>query len=262
MLSISQFSKASQIPTKTLRYYHQINLLKPAKIDPENQYRYYEIAQLQEAVLIHYLKRYDASLTEIQQILVAPHKLLPLLENKQQELTNKINRYQKFQTQLATEIRALTKGGNFLPYQEKIEIVEIPPCHLLSIRKTINLKNFDQMFQALAALIEEEKVVPLSAPIAIYHSDKYTPENYDLELAIVVPAISSNRQQPAYRAAKLDFVGNYQELPAVYSALSQWLADHELQLIDAPFEFYESDPSQTEPDENQVIVYFPFEKIV
>ncbi len=43
MLSIGEFSKISHLTMKTLRYYDEIGLLKPAFIDPKNGYRYYDI---------------------------------------------------------------------------------------------------------------------------------------------------------------------------------------------------------------------------
>ena len=56
MLSIGEFSKISHLTMKTLRYYDEIGLLKPAFIDAKNGYRYYEIFQLEIALLITRLK--------------------------------------------------------------------------------------------------------------------------------------------------------------------------------------------------------------
>ena len=56
MLSIGEFSKISHLTMNTLRYYDEIGLLKPAFIDPKNGYRYYDIFQLEIALLITRLK--------------------------------------------------------------------------------------------------------------------------------------------------------------------------------------------------------------
>ena len=42
MYSIGEFSKIGSVSTKTLRYYDEIGLLRPAYVDEENRYRYYE----------------------------------------------------------------------------------------------------------------------------------------------------------------------------------------------------------------------------
>jgi len=46
MLRIGEFSKISRDSVKTLRYYDEIGLLKPAQIDRFTGYRYYTLSQL------------------------------------------------------------------------------------------------------------------------------------------------------------------------------------------------------------------------
>lgn len=41
MFKIREFSQLGQVSVKTLRYYDQLGLLKPAQIDPCTGYRYY-----------------------------------------------------------------------------------------------------------------------------------------------------------------------------------------------------------------------------
>ncbi|MGX2944359.1 MerR family transcriptional regulator [Enterococcus alishanensis] len=258
MLTINQFSKAAQIPAKTLHYYDEIGLLKPAKIDAVNNYRYYSVQQLADVITIHYLKKYDSSLAEIQQVLKDESFLPTLLNQKQHEMIGKAKHYQKLQEEIATDITALAEGGDFMLYKDQIKLVNSPTQHLFSVRETINIKNFGQLMEKLFSEMKIAEIQPMGAPMAIYHSDEYTPENYDLELAVPIQEVNkSTRELPAYQAAKLAFKGNYQEMPAVYASLSQWIAENNYHLIDSPFEYYETDPSEAAPDENEVIVYFP-----
>ena len=53
MLSIGEFSKICKVSTKTLRYYDEIGLINPSKINQENGYRYYSIEQLETMLLIN-----------------------------------------------------------------------------------------------------------------------------------------------------------------------------------------------------------------
>ena len=46
MLRIGDFSKLSRVSIRMLRYYDEIGLLRPVKIDPESGYRYYNENQL------------------------------------------------------------------------------------------------------------------------------------------------------------------------------------------------------------------------
>lgn len=77
MFKISEFSRLSQLPMKTLRYYDQINLLKPAYTDPLNGYRYYTTEQLFRLNRILAFK--DLGLT-LEQILQALDEQIPSSE--------------------------------------------------------------------------------------------------------------------------------------------------------------------------------------
>lgn len=48
MLKIGDFAKLAQVSTKTVRYYDQRGLLKPAWIDRYSGYRYYTAAHKQQ----------------------------------------------------------------------------------------------------------------------------------------------------------------------------------------------------------------------
>lgn len=65
MYKIGDFSKISEVSIKTLRYYDDINLLKPSYQDFFTGYRYYEETQLNEITLIKNLKELGLTLTEI-----------------------------------------------------------------------------------------------------------------------------------------------------------------------------------------------------
>lgn len=71
MLSIGEFSKICKVSTKTLRYYDEIGLIKPSKINQGNGYRYYSIEQLETMLFINRLKQYRFSLGEIKAIITS-----------------------------------------------------------------------------------------------------------------------------------------------------------------------------------------------
>ncbi len=57
MLRIGEFSKLTGIPIRTLRYYDEIDLFKPADIDLFTDYRYYKEEQVEDLNLINELKK-------------------------------------------------------------------------------------------------------------------------------------------------------------------------------------------------------------
>lgn len=67
LLRIGEFSKLSNVPIRTLRYYDEIDLFKPAEIDLFTDYRYYKEEQLEDLELINRLKSVGFTLEEIKQ---------------------------------------------------------------------------------------------------------------------------------------------------------------------------------------------------
>ena len=58
-MPIGRFSNACRLSIKALRHYDDVDLLKPAFIDPNNGYRYYSVEQGRDAVLIAMLRSLD-----------------------------------------------------------------------------------------------------------------------------------------------------------------------------------------------------------
>jgi len=65
---IGEFAELSGVSTKTLRFYDEIGLLRPASVDPRTRYRLYLPQQLEELASILALKDVRASLTEVRNL--------------------------------------------------------------------------------------------------------------------------------------------------------------------------------------------------
>ena len=62
---IGEFSKLTDIPIRTLRYYDSIDLFKPSEVDLFTSYRYYKEEQVKDLELINELKEVGFTLEEI-----------------------------------------------------------------------------------------------------------------------------------------------------------------------------------------------------
>jgi len=69
MLKIGEFSRLAQVSVKTLRYYDQRGLLRPAWIDRFTGYRYYQVGQLARLHRILALRDLELSLDQIGHLL-------------------------------------------------------------------------------------------------------------------------------------------------------------------------------------------------
>ena len=65
MFKIGEFSKLTQVSTRMLRYYDEMGLLKPAKIDSLTGYRMYSAEQISTLNRIIYLRDSGFNVAEI-----------------------------------------------------------------------------------------------------------------------------------------------------------------------------------------------------
>lgn len=72
MMTIKGFAALCQCTAQTLRYYDQVGLLKPARVDEWSGYRYYDETQAVDFVKIKNLQAADFTIGEIKALLTQP----------------------------------------------------------------------------------------------------------------------------------------------------------------------------------------------
>lgn len=72
MLTIGAFAKACRLSPKALRLYDELELLRPARVDPDTGYRYYAVEQLEQARLVAWLRRLGMPLARIRTVCALP----------------------------------------------------------------------------------------------------------------------------------------------------------------------------------------------
>ena len=92
-LSIGEFSRAAGLTIKALRYYHEIGLLIPERIEVDSGYRFYTEHQVDTARAIVVFKQLGFTIQQMKEIL-AEHTdeatLVEILEQRKQEIAHKI----------------------------------------------------------------------------------------------------------------------------------------------------------------------------
>jgi DNA-binding transcriptional MerR regulator/effector-binding domain-containing protein len=71
-VTIGDFSRASHLSVKTLRHYHEVGLLEPSEVDPDNGYRYYSEDQIPLAQVIRRLRGLQMPVADVKSVLAAP----------------------------------------------------------------------------------------------------------------------------------------------------------------------------------------------
>ncbi|MEV0149977.1 MULTISPECIES: MerR family transcriptional regulator [unclassified Nonomuraea] len=72
LLTIGAFARAAQLSPKALRLYDELGLLRPAAVDGDSGYRFYDLEQLERARLIAWLRRLGMPLARIRRVCDLP----------------------------------------------------------------------------------------------------------------------------------------------------------------------------------------------
>ena len=89
LYKIGDFAKKINVSVRTLRYYDEINIFKPAQIDLFTGYRYYDDSQIKEFALLKLLQEAGFSLDEIKKYKDNFNDNIML--EKKQEIVKEIN---------------------------------------------------------------------------------------------------------------------------------------------------------------------------
>jgi DNA-binding transcriptional MerR regulator/effector-binding domain-containing protein len=205
MLRIGDFSKLAQVPVATLRYYDQLGLLKPARVDQFTEYRYYDVEQLPRLNRILALKDLGFSLDQIERLLddnISVKELRAMLLLRQADAEREVAEVQARLTRVASRLREIEEEGK--PSSYDIVTKSAAPQWLASTRQLV--AHADEMHELcwtlhdrLRAWSAAEGIKPLPPPapqlLNLYYNTEYTETDLDLEAAIVIAAPPRNSRK-------------------------------------------------------------------
>lgn len=264
MLTIGEFSRICFVTKKTLRHYDSIGLLRP-EYTAENGYRYYTVAQLRTMLLINRLKSYGFSLPEIGAVLAAPDSglLAERLAEKRGALKAEMANTAHVLRQMDEDIDKLKRRMDIMEQDMVIRQVELAPLTVYGVRKTIDVKDFQELFGQLFMEIGAKKLQPAGPPMAFYHDEDFDPENGDIEVAVpVAEGTPGAHTIPGGPHIFATLVGPYrpEEFTAAYAALMKWTEENGCRIDGAPYDSYVRGGADCPPEDYVTEIYFPIAK--
>jgi len=239
MYTIGTFSKLTDISVKTLRYYHEIDLISPSYIDPETNYRYYSFNKFSEIEKIKLFKSFGASLDDIKELITMDsNNMSKLLVEQQKKLTEEKFKIEE-QLSLITDILKVdTKiteiGNNYTISSVKFEYKK--EKIVLSIREDIDLNNINLLIKKLFEKAYAYDIKLIGNLMAIIKVD--TPLS-DVEVMMEISEKSLIKQNmsdvkviEAGQYAYLYFKGLYSDLHKAYEKLSEYAINEPLFFIE------------------------------
>lgn len=271
MLKIGDFSKLSKISIRMLRYYDDLNLLKPDTVDPFTGYRYYSEQQLVRAGRIQALRQMGFGVAMVGQILEqytdAPQLERFLCVQRQEMLEQKQTLLRRLQT-IDSTIERLRKDGSIMGYE--VNLKTVPERYVASVRMTLpTYQDEGELWRVLCAETAALHVQEANPPyvMVIYHDGEYRERDVDVEAQKAVIGAYADTEHvrfkavPAVQFASAVFQGGYDQISAVNEAVAQWIADNGYELNGLSFNLYHVTPNDTaNPDEYVTEVCYPVKR--
>lgn len=207
-MTIGDFSRATRLSAKALRFYHQVGLLEPAAVDPVNSYRLYDAEQIRDARVVQHLRSLEMPVEEIKRVLQAPGPAA-----RRDAITEHLRRMEE---RLAATRSAVTSLRELLvEAPTPLEIRRAPAIEVLILRDTIELPALGGWFEATRRALREELertgIEPTGPLGGLWSTELFLHERG--ECALFFPVAASRASASAGPAA-------FETLPASWMAVA------------------------------------------
>ncbi|WP_425864768.1 MerR family transcriptional regulator [Arthrobacter sp. TWP1-1] len=245
-MSIGDFSRATLLSAKTLRFYHQVGLLDPARVDPSNGYRFYDTDQINQAQVIRHFRALDMSVETIRELLAVPS-----IADRNELIGMHLKR---MEAQLEETRSAVASLRNLLqPSADQLEVrhISVPPTPAVVVRDIIKFADlgvwYGNAMNTLTAVIETTDLQPAGPRGGIWETELFLHEKGEVALffplsmfdgglphpGLPYPGPAQIEMLPAVDLAVVRHQGRDETVAEVYAALGSYVARHEIG-VDGP----------------------------
>jgi DNA-binding transcriptional MerR regulator/predicted transcriptional regulator YdeE len=234
VLKIGEFSALTRVSIKTLRYYDELGILKPVRVDQESGYRYYSADQLPRLYRVLALKDLGFPLDRIAQTLeksVSADELRGMLMLRRAEQEVLVLEEQERLTRLEACLRLIEREGVMT---NEVLLKELPPQWIVSLRESI------PAYRAIGALFGKVHGIlgPLGAGgtgVALFHDKEFKDHGIDAEVGVLlkesvsVPAPLTAYELPAITVASIIHHGAFNRIAETSVAVLRWIEANKYQ---------------------------------
>lgn len=242
LLTIGQFAALHGINKKTLMWYDEIGLFKPAAINPENGYRYYNYYQSPILETILLLRELDVPINEIQIFMKnrSAENLKCLLDEKITALDHNIIHLQAIRKTLCNHyhnmVTLLTMDLSEISIIEKEEryLVTVDIDKNISFEKEVELITAETAKYQLGRLHDAS----YGSMISVVSLKNGNFDNYS-KLFIEIPFLTQKDNlhiQPKGNYIRAFHKGGWDKIPLRYQAILDYATQHNLVLSGFSYE--------------------------
>jgi len=228
--SIGEFSKITSLSIKSLRLYHEKEILVPAEVDEFTGYRYYNEADYDRARSIKILKDYEFTLAEIKEIINEcdeEGEILEQLHTKLAEIQNKIERYKEISHSIESIIKHERENKMKAEEEFDIEEKEVETLLIAGYRMKGKYNEVGEGFKMLGKTMGRHIN---GKATNLYYDGEYKEEDADFEPCFPVRKGNSTdkisvRELPGGKCVTLIHKGSYDTLTESYKKIYGYVND-------------------------------------
>lgn len=233
LFSIGDIAKLFQVKTSAIRYYCDIGLLIPVKVDPQTGYRYFTTQHLEQLNTIKYLQALGLSLDAIQQFLYArdPNELIEQLIQQRHITEQKITELQHIQQTIDRRIVEITAA--LITPTGKVMLRYLPKRSCLFLEQNLHQQaDLELAIRALenkAGLHASVFLGKIGVRLAETSLRSDEPLIYDgIFLLLEQHVVDNMLVLPAGTYATIRFHGKHADAAPYYEQLLQFIHDEQL----------------------------------
>jgi len=193
MFRIGEFAQIAQVSGRQLRFYDQLGLLQPARIDPQTGYRYYSVRQLPRLNSILALKELGLSLEQIGPLLkneMSPAELRAMLTMRRAQVEQSLREEETLLRRIESRIAQIDSRGSIGDYDVIVKSVDPKP--FLSLRCAC--ENMDEVARMVRIVAEDgaRQIRPaLRDKLIVVARNDHDDEKLDLEIGFSLTRASN-----------------------------------------------------------------------
>jgi DNA-binding transcriptional MerR regulator len=245
-LSIGEFARLTHLSVRTLRRYHEADLLVPAHVDEQTGYRYYTADQIPTAQVIHRLRDLDVPLATVRRILDATDPA-----TRSELVTEHLRRLEAELDRTRAAVRSLRRLLEPEPAPVHVEVRPVPLLTVAAVEADVERDDVLGWYAGAMAELDATLREPLGTPGGVYdnalfevgrgHVLVHRPSQDPPSRGRVHPV-----ELPAVELAVATHVGEHDDIDVTYGEVGAWVVANALSVAGPVRETYLVGPRDTD----------------
>jgi DNA-binding transcriptional MerR regulator len=240
MMRIGEFARLTRVSVKTLQYYDELALIKPARVDEFTGYRYYAHEQYGRLNRILALKDLGFSLEHIRQLVdggLSTELVQAMLAQQASEIRQRLQEDQGKLARLEAWLTEMKKEDAMSEYE--VVIKRVPAITVASLRGVVpSPPDQDRLWGELMSDLSDRRTLTAEPFITLYHDDEPKEQDWDIEVCAPVSGpieagegVTVRELTAVETMASVVHKGSFMTIGNAYGALTAWATEHGYRLL-------------------------------